>query len=225
MIRFFALLIFIFSSWSWGMSQAGMMLQKKSASGALDTTHVTVSMVVSASANDAEQEGTTVFTTSSDLEMCWDGVDADVGVGFDGHASLTNGIEIVSAYVQFTSDHTAGTNGDVTLIIYGADQDDAPLPFSAGANNVSDRPATTAQVTWTPDAWVNNDRGADQQTPDLKDIIQEIVDRPGYAANSNFVIVVIQQTPGTTADRRADSFDGAGAGDEPELFVKYVQVN
>jgi outer membrane lipoprotein-sorting protein len=89
MEKLFLILLFCLS-WTWVSSQAGMMLQKKSSG--VDTTHVTITMAISASGNDAEQEGTTVFTTSSDLEMCWDGADADVGVGFDGHASLTQGI-------------------------------------------------------------------------------------------------------------------------------------
>jgi hypothetical protein len=89
---------------------------------------------------------------------------------------LEQGASIVSAKVSieaFGSGQLGGSGINVT--IKGLDQDDAAT-FSSRAD-FDARPRTSASVAWSPANWTP---GQVYDTPDLKSIVQEIVDRPGY---------------------------------------------
>jgi hypothetical protein len=73
-------------------------------------------------------------------------------------------------------------------------------------------------VAWSPvPAWVANSSDAATRTPDLKTVLQEIVNRPGWSAANAFVILVT----GNGGDRSAFSYDGRSAA-APRLHVEYV---
>ena len=65
-------------------------------------------------------------------------------------------------------------------------------------------------------SWSSGASGADQKTPDLKTIIQEIVDRGGWTSGNDIVIIV-----DGTGERTAYSWNG-GSGSAPELQVNYA---
>ncbi|TIU44439.1 MAG: hypothetical protein E5W19_33385, partial [Mesorhizobium sp.] len=72
--------------------------------------------------------------------------------------------------------------GAASLLIQGDNVDDAS-PFTAVSFNVSALPRTTASTAWTPDPWtIVGEHGAAERTPDLSAIVQEIVNRSGWAA-------------------------------------------
>lgn len=82
--------------------------------------------------------------------------------------------------------------------------------------------ATTASVAWTPSAWVTN---ALYDTPDLKTIIQEIVDRPGWVSG-NAILLFIKTTRAAFTTAKAISFrafDNTPA-DAAKLTVNYSTV-
>ena len=58
--------------------------------------------------------------------------------------------------------------------------------------------------------------GPGQRTPDLKDIIQEIVNRTGWAANNSLVIIITG-----SGERTAESYNGKSSA-APLLHVEYV---
>jgi len=57
--------------------------------------------------------------------------------------------------------------------------------------------------------------GVAQQTPEISAIIQDIVDRPGWASGNSLVIIITG-----TGLRTAEAFEGAAAG-APLLHVEY----
>ncbi|MCI0633910.1 MAG: IPT/TIG domain-containing protein, partial [Actinobacteria bacterium] len=144
-----------------------------------------------ASGNDDAEENVasgSVDLSSGDLELT---VDIDraqtVGLRFPG-VEIPQGTPIVAASVQFTVDETG--NGPVSLTLRGEAADDA-APFSATRGDVTGRPKTVASVDWNPPAWSpTGDAGAAQRTPDLAALIQEIVDRPGWAPGNAVVLTL-----------------------------------
>ncbi len=76
---------------------------------------------------------------------------------------------------------------------------------------------TTASVAWSPPDWNSvGVAGPDQRTPDLSEIIQEIVDRTDWSPGNAMVIVI------TGSGRRtAESYNGSPAG-APLLHFEYI---
>jgi len=120
---------------------------------------------------------------------------------------------IVSASVHFTADEVG--SGAVALTLRGEAADHA-APFAATAFNGSGRSVTSSSLAWSPPAWTAiGAAGAAQRTPDLSALVQEIVDRPGWAPGNPLVLVVTG-----TGKRTAESFEGAPAA-APVLRVEY----
>jgi hypothetical protein len=115
------------------------------------------------------------------------------------------GSSITSAFIQFHVDEV-NDNGALTATLVGEAADDAAI-FEDIAFNITDRTPTSASVDWVMDAWLaEHDELAAQLSPDLKEIIQEIIDRPGWAENNALVIMKLGWTG--TGERTAESRDG-----------------
>ena len=125
--------------------------------------------------------------------------------------NIPQGAKITNAYIQFTN--AAPSSRGAAFQIKGEDADNCAT-FSAG-NPPSSRVATSANVSWSPPTWVAaGDALPAQRTPDVSSIIQEIVNRPGYAAGNAFCLSITGK-----GHRRTYSFDsGQGA---PELCIEY----
>ncbi len=158
---------------------------------------------ISSGIADVEEAASgSVSTSSSDLELVNDGSTGNqtVGLRFERLFIPKNAV-ITNAYLQFQVDETDSVT--TSLMIHGEAADDA-VAFTGAAFDVSSRGQTTASVAWTPPAWDTvGAAGADQQTPDLSAIIQEIVNRDGWSANNALVLTLT----GSGA-RTAESFDG-----------------
>jgi hypothetical protein len=180
-----------------------------------------LSVRVAASDNDAEENTTSgvVTTTSTDLDLIRDTDTAQtlqtVGIRFTG-VTIPPGSQITAASVQFKVDEADSIAA--TLTIRGQAADNAGI-FTATAFGVSSRPRTAASVAWAPPVWTSiGATGAEQRTPDLARILQEIVDRPGWA-NGNAISFII-----TGSGRRcAESFNGDAAG-APLLKVDFIPL-
>ena len=71
--------------------------------------------------------------------------------------------------------------------------------------------------TWTAEPWrYPGARGARQRTPDLRPILQELVDQPGWQAGGHVLLLVEG-----FGQRRARAFLGAGE-DAPTLVVEFA---
>ncbi len=164
--------------------------------------------------NDEAEENSSgdMYRDSSDLELVEDGGDQLVGMRFTG-VSIPQGATITNAYIQFTVDET--DSGIANLTFRGQDADDADA-FSSSDDDISDRPTTSASASWSPAAWNSvGAAGADQRTPDLSAIIQEIVNRGGWSSGNDLVLIV-----SGTGERTAESYDGS-ASKAPLLHIEY----
>lgn len=172
-----------------------------------------LSVKVNSGTDDAEQsEAGDMDLISSDLELTYDDYflrNQTVGLRFT-NLSIPQGAVIKNAYVQFTVDEAKNEAG--LLTIAGHDTDNAPT-FGSSSNNITGRAKTASTVTWSPSLW--NTVGAAQQTPEIKSIIQEIVNRPGWDAGNSIALII-----GGTGVRCAESYEG-DANAAPVLFVEY----
>lgn len=169
---------------------------------------------VSASADDVEESSSgSMNLVSADLELVNDGNNQTVGMRFR-NLTIPKGATITNAYMQFVTDYSS--TGAASLAVRGQDIDNAPA-FTSSADNVSARTKTSASVAWSPPDWPTADEaGAAQRTPNLKSIVQEIVDRSGWASGNSLVLIVTG-----TGVRRASAYDRAAA-DAPLLHVEYA---
>ena len=173
-----------------------------------------VQVRVAAGTDDAEESATGgVDLTSSDLEMVFDVSNQTVGVRFNG-VTVPRGATITRAYVQFQVDET--TSIATSLTIQGQAADNAPT-FAGTSGNITSRARTTSSVTWSPPAWpVAGAAGADQQTPSLTSIVQEIVSRPGWNSGNSLVLII-----SGTGERVAEAYEGLPSA-APLLRVEFA---
>ena len=121
---------------------------------------------------------------------------------------------VTSAHLQFTN--KTNNSSATQLVVAGAASDNATA-FSNSSNNISNRPRTTATVAWAPVPWTTaNQAGSDQRTPDLSSVVQEVVNRPGWASGNAMVFIIT----GTTGTRSAHSYDSSNL-IAPKLVVTY----
>lgn len=138
----------------------------------------------------------------------------DFIVGLRFAANIPQGATIASAYVQFNSE---GVDASVSSISITGEDADNSSAFVAVNNNLTSRPKVAPTVNWVPNAWVNNVAGVDEKSPDLKTIIQAIVNRAGWAAGNTLALFF----QGDTGHRRGHSLaDGAAL--SPTLIVNYT---
>ena len=170
---------------------------------------------IASSVNDVEQNlaNSTLDLTSSDLELIQDGSRVQlVGMRFLG-VSVPAGARITRAYVQFTVDEASS---DATNLTLHAERAANSAAFGTGAALPSARATTAAFASWAPAAWPSvGAAGADQRTPELAALIQEVVDQPGWSLGNALVLLV-----SGTGRRVAEAFDGVPLA-APELVLEY----
>ncbi|WDZ80816.1 metallophosphoesterase (plasmid) [Ensifer adhaerens] len=169
---------------------------------------------VSTAADDIEEKSSgSISANINDLDMGYDGTTRQtVGLRFTG-IDVPRGAVITNAYIQFTSDEIS--SGLASFLIRGEDADESAA-FTAIKFNVSSRPTTDASVTWDVASWtVRGEAGAAERTPDLKAIVQEIIDRGGWAALNDMAFMLTG-----TGTRTAKSYEGSAAG-APLLHIEY----
>jgi hypothetical protein len=177
------------------------------------TAHV-INVPLSAGSDDAEERGPSgnMDLTSTDLEMIFDGSTKQVvGVRFAG-VNVPKGAVITKAYVQFTVDEISTDTSIMTIKAQAADN---ASTFTSTALSISSRPQTTESVGWNAPTWPTVGlAGADQRTPDIKLLIQRVVDRTGWSANNAMVLII----SGTSGRRTAEAFEGTAV---PMLHIEY----
>lgn len=198
-------------------------LSTQSATISINVADTVLEVQISGGNDDVEElENGTIWKTNSDLEMAYDSYVSGsqglvgyqhVGLRFQ-NITIPQGATITSAYIQFTADEK--DDELTTLTIWGEDTDDAAA-FSYATNDVSNRTATSNSVEWIPEEWATvGAAGADEKTPDISTVIQEIVDRGAWNSGNSLVLVVAGE--GT---RTAESYDGSSA-DAPTLHLEYT---
>lgn len=173
---------------------------------------------ISNNIDDVEEReiGGTVSSTSTDLELVYDsGATGNQYVGLlFRNLNIPPEALITNAYIQFAVDEQ---NTETTFLNIAAHDADNAALFSTANYNVSNRILTCASVDWEPDEWNSvGDAGADQKTPDISYVVQEVVSRSGWSVNSNLAIIITG-----TGERTAESYDG-DASDAPIIYVNYT---
>lgn len=172
-----------------------------------------LSVPVRAGADDAsELENGTVNRGSGDLELGSDqGIPTTTGVRFTG-LQIPRGAQILNAAVQFNADELDRAAATLTVRAQAADHAGG---FTTTAFDVSSRPVTAAFTAWSVPTWtVFGAQGPAQRTPNIASVVQEVVDRPGWASGNAIAIVI------TGSGRRtAESFEG---GIPPVLDVEFA---
>ncbi len=143
------------------------------------------------SSDDAE-ETTQGFMALTDggINMVndWSG-DQTVGFRFD-ELKIPAGAVVSRAYIQFTNASTSGSSGPSNLNINGHATGNS-VTFETGSQNISDRSLTTATVNWQPEDWGNSgESGINHQTPDLTEVVQEMLDQPDWNENSALTFII-----------------------------------
>lgn len=170
---------------------------------------------VAAAGDDVEEKGSgSISTNTNDLELGYDSSTRQtVGIRFTG-IDIPQGAIITSAYIQFQANEVK--TGATSLLIQGDNVDDAS-PFTTANNNVSSLPRTAASIAWAPDPWTTvGEHGLAERTPDLSAVVQEIVNRSGWAALNDMAFLVTG-----TGTRTADSYEYSPAS-APLLHIEYI---
>lgn len=86
-----------------------------------------------------------------------------------------------------TNDQYHDLDDSVTVNIYGNDEDNASAPSDWGQYSSLNK--TSANVTWNfpAETWPDNE---ERTSPDIKTIIQEVVNRPGWVSGNSVMIMI-----------------------------------
>jgi hypothetical protein len=163
---------------------------------------------IEASRGDAEESKRgSVYFTSRDLDLGDEG--KTIGLRF-ADVTVPQGATIQNAYVAFTAKQSDDKTTKLQVVAEAADNAGA---FTDARGNISGRAKTSATVAWNDvPAWQKNEK---YWTPDLSTLIQEIVNRGGWNANSAINIIVTG-----TGEREAWAYDGS-ASLAPVLYIEY----
>ncbi len=167
---------------------------------------------IAKSLDDTEEKSSgSLYTDSSDLEICHDGGEQVIGMRFtNSNFKIAKGAAVQNAFIQFTVDETKGGTNPLKVKITGH-KSGTSGDFS-GSYGISGRTRTTAEVIWDiPATWTSKGAsGADQRTPDISSIVNEIIASDDW--NDNSAITLIIEYIEGDGIRCAESKDGNGVG-------------
>ena len=178
----------------------------------IDPLTVITGIRVAAATDDAEEMlGSGAMDLASlALQMIDDSGAQRVGLRFQ-NVAVPTGAVITAAYLEFTTDVANLGSADLTIEGQAADN---PGTFASGSGDISSRPTTSSSVPWAVPAW--DTAGQTHQSPSLVPIVQELIDRPGWASGNALVVLV-----SGTGRRTARSYD-ANPAKAPLLHIDYV---
>jgi len=152
---------------------------------------------VAVSSDDAEQENDEMDSlTDDDLDAGWEGAPEDQNILTTGlrfrDVSIPKGAVINSAFIQVWS-HEGKSAEDVARVTIAGEANDTPETYTEEAL-ITDRPRTNAEVLWeVAEEWEIWEM---YQTPNLKDIVQEIVDREGWEPGNAMAFMMLGENQG-----------------------------
>ena len=165
--------------------------------------------------DDIEQSGVdqSMDLNSAEIEIVNDGnSDQLIGLRFQ-NVDVPEGASIISAHIQFTAG--AASSGAANFVIEGELNADASA-FSAISDDAGARTKTDSMVMWAPMDWASpGERDVNQNTPDLKGIIQQIVDQAGYESGNSIALFI-----SGTGTRNAIPFD-TDESNAAEICIEY----
>jgi hypothetical protein len=172
---------------------------------------VTLTFNLAVPTDDASQASNGSMTTT-ETETVLGSTEREAGYRFVA-AGLPAGKQIISAKLTFVCRSTCSNSVQWT---YEGEKSLTPTTFNTPLNNISLRPHTAANVVDTPPAWT---AGTRIESPELKDLLQEIVNQPGWASDSPVVLFI---KAGGSSTRRLATFETSTAPRGPaQLVVTY----
>ncbi|MBI9088277.1 MAG: hypothetical protein JEZ12_03585 [Desulfobacterium sp.] len=182
-------------------------------------------VAVSSSDDDAEERLSDGYSyySNNDLDIGRD-IDATypdmlIGIRFQS-LKIPQGATIKSAHVEFTTHGVyANPQADITIAIHGEDINNAE-DYDDSSHEISGRTATSASVNWTVTPWNTVDET--HNTPELKTIIQEIVDRDDWAEGNAISLKLTNPSGSPGSGRMAYSRD-ASSDKAPKLHIEIDQ--
>ena len=185
----------------------------------------TVTIRTSQRSDAAEQIGTKVYTKSKDLDLMYSAYNEQlVGVRFK-NIEIPKNSQITSAYIQFTSDNIVGNvDENDTMVYIDANYVNRAKTFSK--NTPIDGRALTSlasRVLWDIPAWtVTEERSDKQKTPDLSEMVQEIINRPKWKSGNHmaFIFSAGPSCADETCHRTAETHRNNDT--SPTLIIEFV---
>lgn len=152
-----------------------------------------------------------------------------LGIGKDGGGTSRNchirfpgvpipaGATIIEALIRMTSNF-AGNATVVNVNCYFNDADDAVAPTSTAEWNAL---ALTAAIAWNAiAAWTD---GGKYDTPELKTILQDVIDRGGWATGQAIMLLLKDNNSDSAALRGGSAYEYNSASEIAELRVKWTE--
>jgi hypothetical protein len=190
-------------------------------------------VIVGTSSDDAEQEDNSMDALyDDDLDMGWEGDPTKLHILTSGlrfqNITIPQGVVIDSAWVVFCA-HEGKSAEDVAKISIFGEASDHAATYTLDYL-ITDRLRTQDSIAWeVASEW---DIWEFYRTPDLKNIIQEIVDRPGWAYGNALALSFrgVNQGPSDFENAReiesfeniADPEDGGDGKNHPERIPKLI---
>ncbi|GAB3692443.1 hypothetical protein GCM10027592_11390 [Spirosoma flavus] len=181
------------------------------------TTTTTAAVTITNGNDDATEINGTVNTNSPGLQLGG----RLIGLRF-ASVAIPKSATITSAYIQFTS---AGTYTDdiANVVIRGHNVANSTSFTAAASSDISNRfntQSTSAVEYWGNGAdWNDGEAGPNQRTTDLRNIVQEIINRPDWNPSNPITLLLDTRANGSTATsaKSVESFGNAA----PQLVVTY----
>lgn len=170
----------------------------------------TLNISVAASADDAFQSGSTMTLNGANIRL--NSASAWAGFRFL-NVTIAVGSTIDVAYIEI---ERGAASSSPNLDIYGHDTDDAGT-FTSSNDDISNRTRTTAVTNWN--ASLGGAAGDRFQSPSIVSVIQEIVDRGGWASGNDIAIIF----DALGGDVQIRSYDNA-SGDAALLHIEYTEA-
>jgi len=185
---------------------------------------------ITATNDDVEEEvsGGGMDRGSSDLELGHEGAASATSLQMIGlrflDVDIPKGSSISKAYVQFAVDDKDNDyHGPPVSVLVMGEMNPNPVTFSSSSSQISSRPTTTASVVWNIPVWGRfQGSGVHERTPDLANVVQEIIDQDGWVAG-NALAIILKDNPANPSQgcREAEAFDGDAAY-APLLHIEYT---
>jgi PKD repeat protein len=175
-----------------------------------------IKLPIAQSSDDAVEKGNKVLIKTKNLNI----TDNDsisnrfviIGLRFK-NLRIPNKSHINHAYIQFTS---GGESEEGSTLAITGHLSDHSKTFTETEGNISGRSSTFSSTSWNTYPWDrNNERGYIHQTPNLKEIIQEIVNQKSFNQTSSITLLIRGEGYNTIR-----SFDGDSL-NAPTLVIEY----
>lgn len=147
-------------------------------------TTTPVQQLITSGSDDAHQSASALHINDNALNF---GTGSTVGLRFP--ICVATGQTVHSAVLDMVP-NSAAENDPITITLHVEDNV-TPATFSAGAD-INSRTPGTSSVSWTPTPW-----SAPFQSPDISELINEVVTRPDWPGGCGHIVVLAKTSNGS----------------------------